>query len=201
MRKYWIYIIIIISAPAFSQNIDINLLKSINSPHIGPPDNFFRFMSNSAVFVEIGVPLGIGIAGYVKPNELTFRNACALAASDVVAEGVTYVLKYAVNRKRPFVTYPFITKKSDAGDPSFPSGHTSGAFATATMLSLTYPKWYIIAPSFVWAGTVAYSRMYLGVHYPSDVLGGMIVGAGCAYLTFKINQRLNIRLTKKYDFQ
>ena len=88
---------------------------------------------------------------------------------------------------------PDIIKKSKAGSPSFPSGHTSGAFASATSVSLAYPKWYIIAPSFAWAGSVAYSRMHLGVHYPSDVLAGAIIGSGSAYISFKINQKLNVR--------
>lgn len=88
-------------------------------------------------------------------------------------------MKYGFNRKRPFVTYPdLITKKSEAGSPSFPSGHTSQAFATATSLSLAYPKWYVIAPSLLWAGAVGYSRMELGVHYPSDVLVGALIGIG-----------------------
>jgi membrane-associated phospholipid phosphatase len=51
------------------------------------------------------------------------------------------------------------------------------AFALATSLSLSYPKCYIIVPSFAWASSVGYSRMDLGVHYPSDVLAGAIVGA------------------------
>lgn len=99
-------------------------------------------------------------------------------------------LKYSVNRERPFVTYPDIIKKTDTHSPSFPSGHTSNAFATATSLSLAYPKLYIIFPSFAYAGTVAYSRMHLGVHYPSDVAAGAVIGAGCAYLTHKVNKLL-----------
>lgn len=78
-----------------------------------------------------------------------------------------------------------------------PSGHTSTAFATATSLSLAYPKWYVVAPSFVWAGAIGYSRMHLGVHYPSDVLAGAIVGSGSAYLTYKANQWINKKRKKK----
>ena len=70
---------------------------------------------------------------------------------------------------------------------SFPSGHTSFAFATATSLSIKYPRWYVIAPSYLWAGAVGYSRMNLGVHYPSDVLAGAMLGAGSAWLTCKVN--------------
>jgi len=71
-----------------------------------------------------------------------------------------------------------------------PSGHTSTAFATATALTLQYPKWYVIAPSYVYAGLVGYSRMHPGVHHPSDVLAGALIGAGCAYLSHVVNKKL-----------
>jgi membrane-associated phospholipid phosphatase len=76
------------------------------------------------------------------------------------------------------------------GSYSFPSGHTSDAFALATSVTVAYPKWYIIAPAFTWATAVGYSRMHLGVHYPKDVIAGAIVGAGSAYLSCKINKWL-----------
>jgi membrane-associated phospholipid phosphatase len=100
-------------------------------------------------------------------------------------------LKKIVNRPRPFVTYSDIFQKdSHVGPYSFPSGHTSSAFALATSVSLCYPQWYIVAPMALWAITVGYSRMYLGVHYPSDVLVGALIGSGCAVLTHYINRKL-----------
>ena len=138
----------------------------------------------------IGVPAGMATAGFIKHDENMVRNACVCLAATVVCAGITSALKYSIDRERPFITYPDITKKSNAGSPSFPSGHTSSAFATAASLSLAYPKWYIIVPSFGWASTVGYSRMHLGVHYPSDVLAGALIGAGSAYLTYKINQKM-----------
>ncbi|WP_256604704.1 phosphatase PAP2 family protein [Sphingobacterium multivorum] len=68
-----------------------------------------------------------------------------------------------------------------AGGYSFPSGHTSSAFATASALSRAYSKWYVVAPSLLWASSVGYSRMYLGVHFPSDVLTGAVLGTGAAF--------------------
>ena len=124
-------------------------------------------------------------------------SACIISVASALNEVIVNIIKYSVNRDRPFVTYPDITKKSKGGSPSFPSGHTSSAFATATSLSLAYPKWYIVAPSYLWAGTVGYSRMHLGVHYPSDVLCGAIIGAGCSFLTYKANNWLNNKHNKK----
>ena len=173
-----------------SQNLDIRILRAINSPEALPSDSFFQFVSNSEAFIVIGTPLGMGAAGLIKHDDQLFRNACVIMASTALNTFITSALKYSINRERPFITYPDITKKSGGGSPSFPSGHTSSAFATATSLSFAYPKWYVIAPSYLWACTVGYSRMSLGVHYPSDVLAGALVGAGSAWLTHAVNKKL-----------
>jgi membrane-associated phospholipid phosphatase len=146
--------------------------------------------------VIIGLPITLGIAGLIKKDSVMFRQACFIAMANIINSGITYSLKYSIHRERPFVTYPDINKKSDGGGPSFPSGHTSAAFATATALSLAYPKWYVIVPSYLWAGAVGYSRMYLGVHYPTDVMAGMITGAGSAFLSYKLNKWLTLSYLK-----
>ena len=181
---------IVLNSQLFCQNPDIEILRAINSPEDLPSDDFFRFISDSEPYIIFAVPAGVATAGYFKHDNSLVRNACTDLAALAVSGGITLILKYTINRDRPFVTYPDITKKSAAGSPSFPSGHTSSAFATATSVSLAYPKWYVIAPSFAWAGTVGYSRMHLGVHYPSDVLAGALIGSGCAYLAYKVNQKL-----------
>jgi membrane-associated phospholipid phosphatase len=154
-------------------------------------------MSNSDAYLAIGIPVGIATAGLIKHDDKLVRNACVTLAATALNSGITLALKYSFNRARPYVTYPDITKKSAGGSPSFPSGHTSMAFSTATSLSLAYPKWYIIIPSYTWASTVGYSRMDLGVHYPSDVLAGALVGAGSAWITHVVNKKLNINSKKK----
>ena len=174
-----------------SQNFDIDLLHSINSGNSKSWDNTNKIFSASMTPVSIAAPVGLLAYGFFAHDSATKRNAivvgAGLAASGIIAVG----MKYAIGRPRPFVTYPtLITKKGEAGTPSFPSGHTSSAFATATSLSLCYPKWYVIAPSFLWASAVGYSRMELGVHYPSDVLVGAIIGSGCSWIAWKVNKRL-----------
>jgi len=196
-QRLLILLFLFIQVSIHSQNIDIRMLRSINSSETLPSDNFFRFVSNSDAFVVAGVPVVMAVTGLINKDKGLFRNACVTAVASALNEGITDALKYSINRDRPFVTYPDITKKSKAGSPSFPSGHTSSAFATATSVSLSYPKWYIIVPSYLYAGTVAYSRMDLGVHYPSDLLAGALIGSGCAYLTYKVNQKLIIKKKHK----
>ena len=179
------------------QNADIKLLRYINSSETLPSDNVFKFISNSDAVVVTVVPLTMYAVALKTHDKKLKRNAYVVAAGSLATSAVTNILKYSINRDRPFVTYPDITKKGKAGSPSFPSGHTSSAFATATSLSLAYPKWYVIAPSFVYAGAVGYSRMDLGVHYPSDVLAGALIGSGCAWITWKVNQKLLIKKKHK----
>jgi membrane-associated phospholipid phosphatase len=192
-RKSWLTLIIVFAFFAgdiFSQNPDIRILRAVNSSSVLPSDNFFRFLSNSDAIISLGVPATIYTSGLIKHNDALKRNGLKALAAVGISSGITLALKYTFNRDRPFVTYPDITKKSKGGSPSFPSGHTSSAFALATSLSLSYPEWYIIAPSYVWAGMVGFSRMDLGVHYPSDVLAGALVGAGSAWLTHAVNKKL-----------
>lgn len=80
---------------------------------------------------------------------------------------------------------------------SFPSGHTSAAFVIATALSIAFPKRYVIVFSFLWAFATGYSRMYLGVHYPSDVIAGAIVGIGSAFIIYKINKYISKKSKQK----
>lgn len=190
---------ILLSASVFAQNIDIRLLRFFYSDKNLQSDHFMKFVSNSTDGMVLGVPITIGVVGLIKHDEKWINSACQIVVANAINLGATYSLKSAVNRDRPFITYTDIRNKVDVDGKSFPSGHTSTAFATATSLSLAFPKWYVIVPSYLWAGTVGYSRMQLGVHYPGDVFGGMITGAGSAYLTYKLNKWINKSRTKKHE--
>lgn len=182
----------LIQVNSYSQNPDINLLKHINLDRNRSLDGTFRLITNSASPVSLGTPVIMCGIGIIKHDSLLFRSSLNVAASVAFTVVLTNIAKYSINRNRPYVSYPFIEKLSAGGSPSFPSGHTSEAFALATSVSLTCPRWYIVAPTFLWAGLVGYSRMDLGVHYPSDVIAGAVLGAGCAWITFKVNKMLRI---------
>lgn len=94
---------------------------------------------------------------------------------------------------RPYELYPFIEKLSTGGSPSFPSGHTADAFAFAIALGLIYPKWYFIFPAILWALLVGCSRMWLGVHFPSDVLAGAFIGSVCAVVYTQADKRMRAK--------
>ncbi|TWR29479.1 phosphatase PAP2 family protein [Mucilaginibacter pallidiroseus] len=144
--------------------------------------NIMLFLSRSYKYGDIGVPAALLAGGIIRNDAQMRENALYVASSTAVSYGVMLLLKHIVKRPRPFVQNVRIIPVYRAGSTSFPSGHASTTFATATALSKAYPKWYVIAPSMLWAGSVAYSRMYLGVHYPSDVTAGTALGVGSAFL-------------------
>ena len=197
MKKILFIVFLFPFISIYSQNIDIDILRNINLNRNRQLDGTFRFFTNSVTPLAVGTPVILFTLGLVKKDSSTLNKSLYIGASALTAAIVSTIVKHGVNRPRPFVTYPFIEKATEAGSPSFPSGHTSDAFALATSMSLAYPRWYIIIPSFTWAGIVGYSRMDLGVHYPSDVLMGAVIGAGSAYLCYKGQQWLNRRKGRK----
>jgi len=199
MNKYPIIILsiifLIIAHISIGQNFDINTLKKINGNESSFKTNYFNTAANSVAVLNIVAPTSIYIAGEIKHNAELKKDALYMAGAFVFSTAVTHITKNIVKRKRPFEEYSFIVKRSDGGGYSFPSGHTSAAFTTATSLSLYFPKWYVIAPAYLWASSVGYARMYEGVHYPTDVIVGAVVGAGSAWLGFKIQQWMDKKHT------
>jgi membrane-associated phospholipid phosphatase len=188
MKKIALLFFLLISTSVFSQNLDIDILKSINVGRNKKLDQPFRILDKSVTPLNIAVPVGIIAVGLINQDGVTTNKGLCIGASLLLASGITTGLKYTINRPRPFVTYPFIERATTVNDPSFPSGHTTSAFALATSLSLAYQKWYVVVPSYLWACSVGYSRMHLGVHYFSDVLVGALVGSGSAFLCYQLNR-------------
>lgn len=197
LKKILFIFAIMLFSAANAQNLDINLLKEINLERNKSLDPTFKFITNSVSPMSIGAPVAVlGIGILQKDSSLKSKGIIMVEALCVNALTTT-VLKLAVKRDRPFVTYPYLDKQAEAGSYSFPSGHTSSAFALATSLSLAFPKWYVVAPSYMYACAAGYSRMHLGVHYPSDVLAGAIVGAGSAVLSHYLQGKISTNWKRK----
>ena len=104
---------------------------------------------------------------------------CAVAIGFVIGE---FGLKNTVERLRPFVQNPeVIPAIKPPTSYSFPSGHSCSSFAAATVLIVRDKKFGI--PAIIIANLIAFSRLYNYVHFPSDVLGGILLGVMCAVVT------------------
>jgi undecaprenyl-diphosphatase len=174
-----------------AQSIDLKLLRSINAHNYPMWDKAMMGTSNS-VYVLMPLSFASSLAGaYYQHDDKQMRNAFRSGANLLLAGSITTGLKYLVNRPRPFVTYPndIMQRDKGVGPYSFPSGHTTFAFAMATNLSLSYKKWYITVPAYAYASLVGYSRMRLGVHYFSDVLCGALIGIGSGFLVWRLDER------------
>lgn len=99
------------------------------------------------------------------------------------------VFKVLVERPRPFLVMP--TLKTLISWPmswSFPSGHACSSFSAATMYSYGGEKRWLKSLFWVLAAAMAFSRMYVGVHYPTDVLAGMLIGTSGSILLWHLLQ-------------
>jgi membrane-associated phospholipid phosphatase len=163
------------------QRLDEHILEQLAAGRTDGQTRFWRFVSNANNYVNAGIPLGVLADGFIRNDAQTKRNGAYMAVSTVSTYLLNLAIKQLVKRPRPFLTHSHLVPVYRPGEYSFPSGHTSSAFSVVTSLSRSYPKWYVIAPSFLWAAGVGYSRMYLGVHYPTDVTGGALLGAGTAF--------------------
>lgn len=193
MRKILLFSLLLLSFTTYSQNLDIRILRQINEHRNVHLDGTFKAFSNSVSPISIAAPILIFGTGLIEKDQELKQKGLMIGESFLVTTIIATTLKHTINRPRPFETYPDIQKLSAGGSSSFPSGHTSDAFSTATSLSLAFPKWYVIAPSYTYATLVGYSRMHLGVHYPSDVLAGAVIGAGSAFLCYKAQKWINHR--------
>ena len=111
LKKLIFFILFFIPVSLSSQNADIRLLRTINSSETLPSDDFFRFVSNSEVYIVIGTPAILAPTGLLTDDSKMIRNAVVLLAGEAINTGLILALKYSVNRDRPYLTYPDITQK------------------------------------------------------------------------------------------
>jgi undecaprenyl-diphosphatase len=174
---------------------ELNTLRRINPNN--PNSAVWNNLSNTSKYISVGVPVGYFVAGLIHNDKVLKQKAAYTAASILLNTASTTLLKNVVKRERPYNTYTGIFPDKIESDYAFPSGHTSSAFATATSLAIATKKWYVAVPAFAWSAGVGYSRIYLGQHYPSDVIMGALVGSSsaliCHWATKQLAKRKKIK--------
>ncbi len=173
------------------QSILLTIQEYLRTPILTFIFIMFTTLGNSGV---IWILISMGLLIFKKTRKVGIISLCALCGSGIINNGI---LKHLVGRVRPFdVIWGLNVLIPKPNDFSFPSGHTASSFAAASILFRKLPKKYGI-PAIILASMISFSRLYVGVHYPSDVLFGMVIGILISYLTeFCVDILLNI-LTEK----
>jgi membrane-associated phospholipid phosphatase len=172
------------------QRLDNDIMVDLAAHRTPEQTSIMLFLSHTNLYGNAAVPAGLLVGGLVTGNQQMRENALYVASSSVISYGAVLLIKNLIKRPRPYRQNIQITAVYPAGGYSFPSGHASSSMSTATALSIAYPKWYVIAPAFLWSSSVTYSRMYLGLHYPTDVATGALFGAGtAAYFNYLKNRK------------
>lgn len=138
---------------------------------------FWEFMTDLGNMGFLWILITVGLLIRSKTRSIGLTAVLSIVLNTVISNGI---LKLWVARPRPFSTFteiiPLITPPVDF---SFPSGHTSSSFAVAFVLFALLPRRWGVG-ALVTAALISLSRLYLGVHYPTDVLTGVLIGYGVA---------------------
>ena len=133
-----------------------------------------------------------------KTRRIGLVAAIALAFSFCVND---LIIKHLVNRVRPYDAIQGLVRLiGPESSTSFPSGHSSAAFATTTGILLASHKKWPVWPKLLivfFACVIAFSRIYVGVHYPSDVIMGMVVAISCSLIGYLVFCKVELNLKKR----
>ena len=152
------------------------LQESVRNPIL---DNIMIFITSLGNGGMIWIAATILLLIPKKTRKAGIMSAVALLGSLIINNNI---VKNIVQRPRPFVTFTdlqiIIPTPSEF---SFPSGHTSSSFAAAAVFYRHLPK-KLGLPAVILAGLIGFSRLYVGVHYPTDVIAGVLMGILLSYL-------------------
>lgn len=182
-------------------NFEFDILHAIQSIRSDVLDSIMLFITRlgdaGVVWIIMGILLlAIPAVGRESKEHLKERRMAGLMlllSMLLTLLCVNIALKNIVQRLRPFQVDTSVTPLIFPGETSFPSGHTAHGFTAATAIFLYRKKAGIAA--YILASVIAFSRMYLFVHFPTDILGGTVAGILCALVVnycFKKKKASNI---------
>ncbi len=162
---------------------DVRLFRAVNNHQRPALTRFVAPITVYSVYPAVLAPVGLLIYGAAKDDGHATDLGLLTGATELLTVGVTGAVKLTVRRPRPYQTLPDVHLPSGpATSFSFPSGHASTTFALATAITLDHPRPLQSTLLYGWAALTGLGRLYVGVHYPSDVLAGAALGIGSAAL-------------------
>jgi undecaprenyl-diphosphatase len=169
--------------------LDLRLFQAIFNFH---RDTILPVIFRIISFIGDGYFYGLYLLYLYLSKSALFKPALYVVLIAFALELPIYrILKNSIRRVRPFNAHDDVENMVFPLDEfSFPSGHTSAAFLVATVIAYFTPV--LAIPMFLFAFLVGMARIYLGVHYPSDILGGIIFGIGMARVAILIVEKFVI---------
>ncbi len=181
----------LILSKLLNENISLfYLINGINNPIL---NLLMPIITNfGSLIAWILISIFIYIFGGSYGRKVAILCLLALFLTDIIVIS----LKYLVTEPRPFLTMPNVNLLITIYGNSFPSGHTASSFTAVTVIGLKYHlkskgwKYWLIYPLIGFAILVGFSRIYVGVHYPYDVIFGAFIGTVCAIIVLKYEYRI-----------
>ena len=152
-------------------------------------DVFFKNITHLGDAGIFWILLTVAMLCFKQTRKAGIYSACALILSLIVNN---IILKNLVGRVRPYELVEGLQCiVGPAHDASFPSGHTGASFASAVAIYKQIPKKFAVF-FIVLASLIAISRLYVGIHYPTDVLGGLVTGIGIGLVVNIVGERVRV---------
>jgi len=163
---------------------EIQILDWIASLRTPIGDAFFPVLTSFSNHGEIWIVLGIVLLIFKKTRKLGIMLLLALLLDLIFCDNL---LKPLFSRTRPFIVNPAAEiLVNPPSSFSFPSGHTAVSFSGAMALVFGKAKKWLWIPAVVLAALIAFSRLYVYVHYPTDILAGIALGTILGFVSAKI---------------
>ena len=164
--------------------MDLTLYKYLNglAYHHDGFEDLLRYFAQDAEYFFIGLLALLFLARGKWASRNARHGVIAAGLSAALALGIAHVISALWDRPRPYVAHATVSHLfvTASGDPSFPSDHATAAFAIAVSILLRSRRIGLLALAM--AVVLAVARVAVGVHYPSDVVGGALIGTSVALL-------------------
>ena len=179
----------------FDEQVLVWIAQNIRNGLLDPIMKIYTQMGNTGLLFIV---LGLAMLLFRPTRKAGFSALCAMLIGLVV---VNFTIKPLIARERPWLVIEGFVNLVEEHDPnSFPSGHTNAAFAFALALCMAAPKRWMKVTAVCMAVVMGLSRLYVGVHFPSDVLAGAVIGSLCglagAWVVKTVWERFGPRLRK-----